>query len=250
MAVDVSMNFSRFDGLGKPFGVETIVKTMERFRIEAAVLFSGMAVDADFRLGNKELLDAIKSDPRLYGCLVVNPAYPEQSIELMRSAMTNPKVVAMGIFRGASTTYPNADDCREIINAYRRFTKPIILHTPCADAVRAAAEIAREFPGIKFVLGAMGGADWRLTIPYAKQLNLLLDTSGSFDSEKIEMAVNAFGPHRVVYGSGFPFSDIPSMLALVQSSGIAKDALPRVLGDNAKALFGIGRPARQETVEE
>lgn len=241
MAIDAQMYFNRFDGLGRPFGPEAILKELERFKIDAAVLFSGMAVDADFRIGNKELLEIVKADLRLYACLVVNPVYPDESIEVMRSAMSSSKVVAMGIFRGASTPYPNIDDCREVINAYRRFTKPIFLHTPSAESVAAAVEIAKEFPGIKFILGSMGGPDWRMTIPHAKQLNLVLETSGSFDSEKIEMAVNAFGPHRVMYGSSFPLSDVAAMLALIQSSGIGKEAMSRVLDGTARSVLGIGR---------
>ena len=249
MAIDAQVYYSRFDCLGRPFGPEAIIRELERFKVDAAVLVSGMAVDADFRVGNQELLQVLKSDPRLYACVVLNPVYPAESIELMRTAMTSPKVVAMGLFKGASTPYPNIEDCREIINSYRRFTKPVFLHTPSAESVVAAVQMAKEFPGIKFILGSMGGADWRMTIPYAKQLNLVLETSGSFDSEKIEMAVNAFGAHRVMYGSSFPFSDIAAMLALIQSSGIPKESLAQVLDGTARSLLGIGRPARQESEE-
>lgn len=247
MAIDARIIYNRLDGLGKPFGTEAILKNMEKYRIEASVLVSGMAIDADVQVGNQELLDAIKDTPSLYGCLVVNPAYTEESIELMRSAMPSPKVIALGLFRGVSTPHPNLDDYRDLINAYRRFTKPIFIHAPNVDAVAAAAQIAKEFTGIKFVLGSMGGDDWRATMAYAKQLNLILETSGSFDSDKIEMAANEFGAHRIIYGSDFPYSDIPAMLALIQSSGLAKESLARILGDNAKSLFNIGRPARQET---
>jgi uncharacterized protein len=249
VVIDAQVYYSRFDCLGRPFGPEAIIRELDRFKIDAAVLVSGMSVDVDFRVGNQELLQVIKADPRLYGCMVSNPIYPAESIELMRTAMTSPRVVAMALFNGASTPYPSIEDCREIINSYRRYAKPIYLHTPSAESVVAAVQIAKEFPGIKFVLGSMGGADWRMTIPFAKQLNLVLETSGSFDSEKIEMAVNAFGAHRVMFGSSYPFSDIASMLALIQSSGIPKESLAQVLDGTARSLFGIGRPAR-EAVEE
>jgi predicted TIM-barrel fold metal-dependent hydrolase len=249
MAIDSRMCFTQHDSLGRPFGADGIVKAMDAYRIEAAVLVSSMAVDVDFVQGNTQLLEAIKSNPRLFGCLVVNPAYPAESIEVMRSMMSSPKFVSMGLFQGVSKPHPNIEDSREIINAYRRFAKPILLHAPNAAAVEAAVQIAGEFPGIKFILGSMGGPDWRRTIPYAKELNLVLETSGSFDAEKIEMAVTEFGSHRVLFASDFPASDIAPMLALIQSSGISKDAISEVLGENAKRLFGLGRPSEQESAE-
>lgn len=239
MAIDARMTLAHHDALGRPCGAEAVVKVMETYRIEAAILVSAMAVDVDIRRGNEELSEAIKSNPGLFGCLVANPAYPDETIELMRSAMSSPKFVALGLFRGVSQPYPNIDDYREIINAYRRFTKPILVHAPNAESVECAVEIATQFPGIKFILGAMGGADWRRTLPHAKQLNLILETSGSFDAEKIEMAVSEYGEHRVIFGSGFPYSDVPPMLALIQSSGISKDSLAKVLGENARAIFNL-----------
>lgn len=241
MAIDARMTLTHRDALGRPFGVDGIKKALDASRMDAAILTSAMAVDVDIRQGNAYLAEAIKDEPRLFGCLVVSPAYPDESVEIMRAMMSRSKFVALGIFKGVSKPYPNIDDCREIINSYRRFTKPILLHTPDAESVDAAVEIAQEFPGIRFILGSMGGADWRRAIPHAKQLNLILDTSGSFDAEKIEMAVSEFGDHRVIFGSDYPSSDLPPMLALIQSSGIAKRDMAKVLGENAKALFGLAQ---------
>ncbi len=239
MAIDARVTLRRQDFLGMPFGPEAILKAMERYRIDTAVVCSGMAVDADFRRGNAELIEVINADPRLYGCVVLNPAYPEESVETMRALMNKSRVVAMGLFIGASRPHPNIDDCRDMLNSYRRYTKPVMLHTPNAAAVVAAAEIAKEFPGIKFILGSMGGADWPSVLPFAKQLNLVPETSGSFDSEKIAAVAEAYGPHRVIFGSDFPRSDIAAMLALVQSSGLPKESLAMIVNDNAKKLFGI-----------
>ena len=150
MAIDARMTLSRHDSLGRPFGAEGILKALDKYAIEAAVLTSAMAVDADIRQGNAFLAEAVKSDPRLFGCLVVNPAYPEDSIEIMRAMMTSAKFVALGFFKGVSKPYPNIDDCREIINAYRRYTKPILLHTPNAESVEAGIQIV--FTGLSFLL--------------------------------------------------------------------------------------------------
>ena len=239
MPIDARVNFTRHDALGRPFGIEGVKKALDRFGIETALLIPRLAVDADFLQGNKDLLEAIKSDDRLYGYLVVNPVFPEEAIKLMRQAMVVPKFVAMAMFQGASKPFPNLDDCREVLNAYRRFSKPVMLEVSSCDAISAAEQIAAEFPTIKFILGSMGGMDWKGVMCLSRLLNVHLETSGTLDSEKIEEAVESFGPRRVLFGSDLPFANPASMLALIQSSNIPKDIMSRILDTNARNLFGL-----------
>jgi predicted TIM-barrel fold metal-dependent hydrolase len=246
MAIDIRANFSKYDALGRPFGAEGLSKAMERYGIETAILVPSLAVNADFRLGNKELFDAIKSDDRLYGYLVVNPNYPDESRQLMRQVMNSRKFPAVALFQGASRPYPNADDYREILNAYRRFSKPVFVNTEHAEAVAAAEEMAKEFQTIKFIFGSMGGAEWKRSMTCHQILNVVLETSGSFDAEKIEEAVAHFGPHRVLFGSDLPLSSPASMLALIQSSELPKDAMEKILDGNARRIFGLDVPAPVE----
>lgn len=250
MSIDIRINFTRFDGLGRTFGVEGVVNTMEKHDVEKAVLVPAMAVDSDFRLGNKELFDVIRADERLFGYLVVNPSYPEESIKLMRSAMGSPKFLALGCFSGASRPYPNLDDYSDILNAYRRFAKPVFVHAPNGEAVAAAVEMAKELPALRFILGSMGGAEWKRCIAHSRQLNIMLETSGSFDSEKIEEAAEHFGAHRLLYGSNAPFSDPASETALIRSSDLSDDAKEKILSGNALRWLGIGQPPEDLSADE
>lgn len=79
-----------------------------------------------------------------------------------------------------------------------------------------------------------------------KHVNLFLDTSGSLESSKIEEALESFGPRRVLFGSDLPFGNPASMLALVQSSGVPRDVVTRILDTNAKNLFGFGKEAASQ----
>jgi len=249
MAIDIRVNFCQFDALGRQFGADGVLKSMQKYNIETAVLLSSVAVNCDFALGNKELFEVVKSDDRLFGYLIVNPNYPEESIRMMRSAMNSRKFPAAAFFQGATRPYPNVDDYREILNAYRRYTKPVYVETTHAEAVDAAVQMAREFPTIKFILGSMGGGDWKRAMNYNKQLNIFLETSGSFDVEKIETAAASLGAHRVLFGSNLPYADPASILALIQSSSVSQDAMSKILGENAKRLFGLDRPATVEGEE-
>jgi uncharacterized protein len=239
MAIDIRISYSRYDCLGRPFGLDGIRKAMDKYSIEKAVLVPEMAVDSDFRLGTKELWEVIKQDDRLFGYFVPNPNYPKESIQFMRTALGSPRFVAIGLFRGASRPYPNVDDYREILNAHRRFGKPVFINAENAEAIGAAEQMAREFSTLKFVLGSMGGREWKRAMTCGPQLNILLETSGSFDAEKIEEAATVLGPHRLLYGSGLPYSDPSCMLAMIQNSDISKSAMDGILRLNAVKLFKL-----------
>ncbi len=240
MAIDIRVNYSDLDAVGRPYGKDGLLKAMERYSIEIAVLTSRLAVECDFRRGNEELHEALKTDERLYGYLVVNPNYPEESIELMRLKMNSAKFVAAALHFGATKPYPNLEDYDEILNGYRRFTKPVFVNASCLAAVDAVDEMAKAFPGIKFILGSMGGPDWKEAVNVAdNRVNVFLETSGSYDSEKIQEAVERVGAHRILFGSDQPAADPASMLALIKSSGISDDAMAKIAGQNARKLFGI-----------
>lgn len=250
MILDIRMNFSQYDALGRPFGVEGVLALMDKYNIDKAVLVSSLAVNADFRLGNKEMYDAISSNDRLYGYLTVNPSYPEETVQLMRSVMNSNKFIATAFFQGATRPFPNLEDCRYILNAYRRFGKPVFINTPDAQSVAAAEEIAKEFGTIKFIFGSMGGNEWQRAVSNNKQLNVYLEASGSFDADKIEAAVANLGPHRVLFGSNAPISDPASMLALVQSSNISKDTISKILSSNAERVLNLAQKEAEPAVAE
>lgn len=246
MAVDIRINYVEHDLLGRPFGSNGILASMDKYRIDNAILISGHAVACNFREGNAQLLEAIKDNNRLYGYIVVNPNYPEESIEEIRNLGGNRKMVALALFSGAFRPYPTFDDCEEILNAYRRYVKPVLLYVPHAEAVEAAKEIAAKFPTIQFVFGSMGGADWKAALNIGKLLNVHMETSGSFDVEKIEEAVARIGAHRILFGSDLPISDPASEIALIRASNISKDAMIKIFNQNAVRLFRLQTPAQEE----
>ncbi|MHB0913151.1 MAG: amidohydrolase family protein [Armatimonadota bacterium] len=237
--IDIRVNYSTRDAVNRPFGADGVLAAMDKYGIDKAVLVPEMAVDSDFRRGNKELFDLIKGQDRLYGYLAVNPNYPEESIAIMRSAMSSPKFLAIALFGGASRPYPNLDDHGEMLNAYRRFMKPVFVHAPSAEAVAAVEEMAREFPMMKFILGSMGGSEWKRAMTLTQLLNVFAETSGSFDAEKIEEAVERLGPNRILFGSNLPAFDPACILALIRSSDIPESAVEKILSKNAEKLFNL-----------
>jgi predicted TIM-barrel fold metal-dependent hydrolase len=115
------------------------------------------------------------------------------------------------------------------------------------ESVLAAEQIAKAFPGLKFVLLSMGGSSWRTAADAAeKTLNLVLEVSGSLNPDKIRIAVEKVGAHRMVFGSNMPFTDPSVTIGLVEGSDITDGEKRLIFSGTAKRLFGWGQPQPQE----
>lgn len=217
-----------------------IVEEMKRRHVDGAVLLSAHARNVDPLAGNRILRAMTDQRPELYACLVAHENRSDVSLAAMHELMNGRKFVAMTVAPcrpGEPVTRLTAG---EILNGYRRYGKPLYLHTPNAACVHAAAEIARAFPMLKVVFLGMGGSDWRQAIAVAQTAtNVLLEISGSLDRAKIALAVEAVGPHRVLFGSGSPHMDPSAVAGLLEDARLSDEARQKILWGNAARLFDL-----------
>jgi predicted TIM-barrel fold metal-dependent hydrolase len=164
----------------------------------------------------------------------------DSSIAVMRDQMGFRKFLGMAVAGVKSDEPVTKMVSDEIINAYRRYGKPLFLFTPNGECVQSALEIARGFPMLKVVFLGMGGDDWRTAIAAAHaSTNVLLETSGAMDRAKLPAAIEAIGAHRILFGSGSPRVDAAAVLGLVHDSALSEDARRKILCENANKLFGL-----------
>src|SRR5688572_19038424 len=165
---------------------DSIVAEMKARGIERAVLFSAHARNVDPLAGNRVLGRVLEQGQGLFGCLITHTNRIDASQTVMRELMSHPKFIGMAI--AGTHPFEPVDKlvADEIMNAYRRFGKPLFLFTPNADCVHAALELAKAYNSYRVVFLGMGGEDWRVAIAAAKSAtNILLETSGSLDRAKL-----------------------------------------------------------------
>ena len=217
---------------------EAILATLRSREIEGAALLSGLAVDCDFVTGNRRLREIVSAEDGLFGWVMLNAGYSAESQEEQRRHEMKRGIVGVAMY-GHNGKPVVLEDAREILNAQRRYAKPVALHIPDGEAVHAAREIAVAFPAMKFLWLAMGGDDWRSAVATAKQyLNIYLEISGSLDTDKIAYASSMLTPRKLVYGSGQPHSDPSLPLSLVETSPtLTRADRSRILSENAIVLL-------------
>lgn len=223
---------------GVPFTEANLARSMQKYGVERCIVSSTIANSCDFRRGNAQIAQIVKANRALLGCVVVNINYPEQSQEDMHRYLSDDAFAGVLLTSGTPGRHVTLAEAEEILNAHRRFVKPVFLHTPNHAALIAANEIAKAFNTLKFVLLSMGGDDWRMATMLAERtLNLVLEISGSFSPDKIKFAVDHIGSHRLVYGSGLPYTDPSSIIGLVEDADISDVDRRNIFEQTAKRLF-------------
>ena len=219
---------------------DAVRQSMTRHGIDRVALISELAASGDVAGGNAQTAAAVQPAAGLYGYVVLNAGYPDEAQAELSKYMLKAAFVA-GVLVGNGQRPPTLSEARDILAAHRRYTKPMALLAPDADAVHAAREMAAEFATMKFLLLGMGGDDWRTAVAAARQqVNIFLEMSGVSDADKVSFAVSALSPRRLLFGSGQPHGDPQAMLALVnEARALASFDRPRLLDGNAQALFHV-----------
>jgi len=240
--IDVHAEIGTTPLWGVPFTDANLARSMAKYGVERSIISSTIGNSCDFVRGNAQIAKVVKANPSMLGCVVVNINYPEQSQKEMHSYLATDQFVALLLTSGVRGRHVTLAESEEILNAHRRFVKPVYLHTPNQAAALAANEIAKAFPVMKFVLIGMGGEDWRIvTLLAEKTLNLVPEISGSSSPDKIRFVVEHIGSHRIVYGSGLPYVDPSAVIGLVDDAEISDLDKRNILEGSAKRLFGWSR---------
>ena len=219
---------------------EAVVAAMKRFNMDAIGLISTRARYSDFIAGNLQLRDIVDAENGIFGYVTANSGYVEESMQEMRVYLPRHAFLGTVLFPQGGSPVLLADT-KELINAARRYTKPLFVYVEDRDGVRALREIATEFDQMKFVLLNMAGDDWRAAVHASKvHPNISLDISGTLDAEKIEHAATHVSPRKILFGSGMPYADPNLYIGMIsEASTVSQHDQRRISYMNALALFSI-----------
>jgi len=237
--IDVHAEIGTTPLWGVPYTDANLVRSMQKYGVALSIISSTIGNSCDFRLGNAQIARVVQANQAFRGCVVTNINYSEQSQQDMHKYLGEDSFAGMLLTSGSRDRCVTLAEAEELLNSHRRFVKPVFLHVPDQTALIAANEMAKAFPIMKFILLGMAGEDWRMaTVLAERTLNLVLEVSGSFSPDKIEFAVSHIGSHRLVYGSGLPYTDPSAVIGLVRDAEVADSDKRNILEGSARRVFG------------
>ncbi len=220
-----------------------VQRVMQRARFDLVGVASRRALAGDIAAGNAETKGLLSSVPQARGWVVVNPTYPERSAEEMRRHLSSSRWLGAVIHPGIAREMLTSASTREVLNAYRRYTRPLLVHIPNGAAVRDLEVLAAEFTTLKFIAAGAGGDDWQDCMYAAKRyVNIHLEPlSGGSHRGKLETILQVLGPNRVLFASNYPEFNPGASLGLLMEAKISDGEKQNILTNNAVRLFGLTR---------
>jgi predicted TIM-barrel fold metal-dependent hydrolase len=242
--VDVHQHSGPWPFAGKWGGIEQNVLYMKRRGIDAAIISSTEAIVDDMVAGNRHLAADIAEHSNLYAYVTVNPRYLDLSQCEIEAYRDHPGFVGFKVHTSYSATGMGEPRMADLFALLEGHVKPLLIHTWGAGAVHSLAGLAQRHPRLPVVVAHAGGDAWREAIEAARQVpTLYLDFAlSSPERGRIERAIAALGPERVMFGSDATLFDPLYMLSCFAEADIADEDRLLVMGGNALRVFGLHLP--------
>lgn len=218
---------------------ERILEEMEKHNISLGILTHFTGHFYNFLEGNYSLRQLFDNSNRLLGYLSANPFYAQHSIGDMRKHLSHHKFVALHFSPPYWGMEWEEEPVKEILNAYRRFAKPLV----CSFSLKEfpiAERFSKEFASMQFLLLNVKSEEWDEAIKLGKNCpNIFLEVSPYLLPQDIKKACELLGAHRLIMGSDYPYFPFSVILHLLEASGISPREISLIRGENARKFFHI-----------
>jgi len=218
---------------------ETISEEMQKHNAGLGILTHFTGHFYNFLEGNQLLQQILKKRRNLFGYLSANPYYVQHSISDMRKHLSNDKFLALHF----SPTYWDMgweeEPVKEILNAYRRFAKPLVCSFP-SQQFPVAERLSKEFSSMRFLLLNVKSEEWGEAIKLGKDCpNIFLEVSPYLLPQDIKKACELLGAHRLIMGSDYPYFPFPAIIWIIEAGGISQREITLITSENARKFFPI-----------
>jgi predicted TIM-barrel fold metal-dependent hydrolase len=222
--------------------VDTVLSLMDTHKIERAVVFPGTEIVPD-NIGMAGVIAAHRD--RFLPFAWINPAIDIREAANELSRLVEEKgFVGMKLHPLFHAFFPNRPFIRPLMERCRHYGLPVLVHSGHSPYCTPwqVAELAAEYPDISFIMDHMGyqyGWVDDAIIQAEKYPNIILGTTAMPFHEKIKLAVETIGAHRVVYGSDAPSIHPLPEIQRVRLAGLSPEEETLVLGGNISRLLKL-----------
>jgi len=234
---------------------DDIVKYMNIYGIDKCIMSNFRGIFYELNNANYEVMKAIEKYPRrLYGYIVVNPNYQEESIKEIKHYAEVKGFVGVKIHPAWHGVPVDSELYKSIFESCERAKLPVLAHSFVSeflgDQVSAPERLARIAPrySIPIIMGHMGGNS-RRGIKAAKGIeNLFVEISGGrqdadsptgWNTQRVEVAVKELGADKVMFGTDLPLVEPACAMGIMDDAELTTDEKEMVMYKNAERIFSF-----------
>lgn len=225
-----------------------LVRTLDRFEVEAACVFTIMGFYENCRLHNDALLSRANEFPdRLIPFVTVDPKQGRSAVDELERCLANRRFrgVKFHAWLQAFASSMLRDTMMDVLQVAAKHNVPVLFHdgTPPYSTTYQVADLARWSPETTIVLGHAGSADY---VDAAAQLvrdypNLYGCFCGPRPGDLLHL-VEVGGADKIIFGSDFGAAGwrlLPERIDNVLEAGLPDSQLDDVLYANAARLLRL-----------
>ena len=266
-AVDVIDAHAHFNGVMEggelPRGVRTLIAAMDRCGINLSLFSNSTGISAAnaevYHASHKAAAAAVDAHPkRLRAYVVFHPNLLDDSLRESEKIVESGSPFVGYKLHGVGHDYPvDGPNYRRAYDFAHRHKLPVLFHiksshgaeTPTLNNEPLPVVLSRvlsEFSGMKLIIAHYGRGviDWAGFT--AKHSNAFMETAASgVPFRVVERTVAAAGASTILFGTDSIYLSPGAQLAKVGLADIEEEDKKKILGGNARRLFGSALDANQ-----
>ena len=207
------MHLGKSSGIYRPLSLDQVIPFTERYNIQNIAL---MPFELDTDRDNLHIIELSKKHNFIHGLFWIQKNRVKEDLNILHKELKNSLIGVK--FHGAFEKIPVTDEVYAPIMELLNDKNSIILihcgrfkdgHFDSVTSYKHAIALAKKYPKIKVLLAHMGGNDTSIVkkavIEAVSLPNVFFETSGISTPYRVEYAVDALGPRRIIFGSDYPW---------------------------------------------
>jgi predicted TIM-barrel fold metal-dependent hydrolase len=227
---------------GSFYKTEDLVRKMEHYGVEKAMVYHSMAREYDPQTGNDMLMDEIKGYKQLYPVWVVMqhhtgevPAPAELAVEMKRKGIKAVRMFPAPTDLNFSIAEWN---CGELFSMLEKYRIPLFIGSDQINWNEVHA-LLKDHPQLRLVLTDVGyRCNRNLYATFEKFENIYIETFSYKVHRGIEEICKRFGAGRLIFGSGMPVYSAGSAASMIRYANISIKEKQMIAGENLEKLLG------------
>ena len=213
-------------GYADSFGVETLC-------------FSAPLASTDAHGGAAFLAEQLALDARFRGWLTVSIHQAETAHDLARRYLVKPAFCGTLLEQNSDADALTTAGGREVLNALRRYSKPVFVTANSPATLQAAVDAAKEFPMVKFFVSPQNEYLTQIAVAAMKEaVNTLFVPVAAFaERDVVAGAVETLGERRIAWASEWGRFHPAAALGMIRDCALTGPQRERVGLRNARDVL-------------
>jgi hypothetical protein len=220
--------------------VSNLLSALDRFGITEALVYHASGDETHPTVGNRLLLDATRSNPRLHACVTL---LPPATGEMPPPAEHIPELIGRGIkaVRMTPTVHSytlSTAFCGDLLDELQKHSMPLFIDINLFRDWTVVDGIAGDFPDLPVVLTSFQyGMTRDAYSVFGRRENVYAELHGYEVHDGLEHLLPRFGADRFLFGSGWPEYTPGSPMTMLACARISRDEKLKIARDNLVRLL-------------